>query len=346
MLLCLLTHERRACRTMLTPLLNGDATIVEAGDEIFLTLGPFTYQLFCLLNVNVLHLDNAYNAELAAVYAHADLVHSDPSSGTLSLYRFHEHTLQVSGCVTLSDSYLADLRLSGVFARFYMSGAAAEGKLTHVVLTFPLETRVQELAMLDEEDGPVSAFGALMLGLASSKHSIALMRYRRCGSFPAHSRSERATGGPPGGEGLYSSRLSRLSPRSFASVMAHALLVAGDYLEGLGGYAEGEDLDGPENLVAAVVAEIRRRGLESGYREDYLSESDGATALVQPEDLFVGQVALDLTGLAAMRQRRTLTLEAPTTRSAVEALAKDSAGNHSWDYQGMIEETIEVELPD
>lgn len=136
--------------------------------------------------------------------------------------------------------------------------------------------------------------------------------------------------------------LSRLSPAAFTAVMAHALLVASDYLEGLGGYAEGEEIDGPENLAAAVAAEIRRRGLEQGYREDYLSGANGAVA---PEDLFVGQVAVELTGLAAMRQRWTLRVEVPTPRSAVEALAKDSAGNHVWDYQGMVDATIEVDLP-
>ena len=139
--------------------------------------------------------------------------------------------------------------------------------------------------------------------------------------------------------------LSRLSPPEFAAVMAHALLVASDYLEGLGGYAEGEELDGPEKLAAAVADEIRRRGLESAYREDYLSEADGAAATAAPEELFVGQVAVELTGLAAMRQRRTLTLEVPTSRSEVEELAKDSAVDHVWDYQGMVATTIEVDLP-
>jgi len=139
--------------------------------------------------------------------------------------------------------------------------------------------------------------------------------------------------------------LSRLRPAEFAAVMAHALLVASDYLAGLGGYAEGEKPDGPENLAAAVAAEIRRRGLEQGYREAYLSGTDGATVPPALEDLFMGPVAVELTGLAVMRQRWTLQLSAPTPRSEVEAQAKDSAGNHVWDYQGMVEETVEVFLP-
>lgn len=139
--------------------------------------------------------------------------------------------------------------------------------------------------------------------------------------------------------------LSRLSLQAFAAVLAHTLLVASDYLEGLGGYAEAEEPDGPEHLVAAVAAEVRRRGLESGYHEDSLSEAAGTPAPLQPEDLFVGRVAVELTGLAAMRQRRTITLEVATPRSAVEVLARESAGDHVWDYQGMVEETIEVELP-
>jgi hypothetical protein len=139
--------------------------------------------------------------------------------------------------------------------------------------------------------------------------------------------------------------LGGLSPQAFAAVLAHTLLVASDYLEGLGGYAGGEEPDGPEMLVAAVAAEVRRRGLESDYRADYLAEAAVATDHVQPEDQFVGQVEVELTGLAAMRQRRTITLEGATPRSAVAMLARQSAGNHTWDYLGMVEETIEVELP-
>lgn len=136
--------------------------------------------------------------------------------------------------------------------------------------------------------------------------------------------------------------LSRLSPQAFAEVLAHTLLVASDYLKELGGYEEGEDLDGPENLVHVVAAEVRRRGLESSYREDTLLEVDEAVASVRAEELFLGRVALELTGLAAMRQRRILQLSMPTPRSVVEELARESAGDHAWDYQGMVEETIEV----
>jgi hypothetical protein len=139
--------------------------------------------------------------------------------------------------------------------------------------------------------------------------------------------------------------LSRLPPAAFAAVMAHALLVASDYLEGLGGYAEGEEPDGPQKLAAAVAAEIRRRGLEQAYREAYLSGADGAADPHAQEDLFMGAVEVELTGLAAMRQRRTLHLTVPTPRSEVEARARDSAGNYVWDYQGMVDETVEVELP-
>lgn len=139
--------------------------------------------------------------------------------------------------------------------------------------------------------------------------------------------------------------LGSLSPQAFTAVMAHALLVASDYLGELGGYADGEEPDGPENLLAAVAAEVRRRGLESAYHEDLLSDAIGATVLPQPEDLFVGSVAVELTGLAAMRQRRTLMLEVPTPRSAVEELARETAGDHVWDYQGMLDGTVEVELP-
>ena len=139
--------------------------------------------------------------------------------------------------------------------------------------------------------------------------------------------------------------LSRLSPAEFAAVMAHTLLVASDYLEGLGGYGEGEEIDGPEKLAAAVAAEIRRRGLEQAYREASLSGTDGAAVPHAPEDLFMGAVEVELTGLAVMRQRWTLHLAEPTPRADVEARARDSAGNYVWDYQCMLDETVEVSLP-
>lgn len=60
------------------------------------------------------------------------------------------------------------------------------------------------------------------------------------------------------------------------------------------------------------------------------------------EDFYAGNVEVELTGLAMMRQRRTMRLSKPLSWSSVEALAKETEGNHVWDYQGMREETIEV----
>lgn len=163
MLLCLLTHERSARRTMLTPLLNGDTAIVEADGETSLTLGTFTYRLVCLLKANVPQLGNTYDAQAAELYVQADLMHSDPQAGELTLYRFHEHTLQISVYAALSEADLADLRRGGVFVRFYAPGEAS-GNLAHLVLTFPHGTRVQELATPDEQDGPAPVYAALTPG--------------------------------------------------------------------------------------------------------------------------------------------------------------------------------------
>jgi hypothetical protein len=164
-MLCLLTHDRSARSTLLTPLLNGDAAIVEAGGEITLTLGPFTYRLVCLLRVNISQLGDEYDAEVAELYAQADFMLTDTQSGTLTLYRFQEHMLQVSGCLSLSETDLAELRWGGVFARLYTPGAA-EGNLPCVVLTFPLGTLVQELVPVGEDaPAPASAaFAALTPG--------------------------------------------------------------------------------------------------------------------------------------------------------------------------------------
>ena len=166
MFLCLLTHDRSARSTLLTPLLNGDAAIVGADGEITLTLGPFTYRLVCLLRVNVSRLGDEYDAEAAELYVQADFIMlADTQPGTLTLYRFQEHTLQVSGCLSLSETDLAELHRGGVFVRLYAPGAA-EGNLPRVVLTFPLGTQVQELAPA-EEDAPAPAapaFAALTPG--------------------------------------------------------------------------------------------------------------------------------------------------------------------------------------
>jgi len=61
-----------------------------------------------------------------------------------------------------------------------------------------------------------------------------------------------------------------------------------------------------------------------------------------PAIIYDGSVEVELTGLGVMRQRRILSLETPQSQAAVEALAKATAGDHDWDYQGMQEETVEV----
>jgi hypothetical protein len=138
--------------------------------------------------------------------------------------------------------------------------------------------------------------------------------------------------------------LNRLSPAQFAAVMAYTLLVTSDYLQELGGYAAGARSDWPEELTHAVAAEVRRRGLEQLYREAYLEEADGMAAPVQSDELVVGDVVVELTGLAMMRQRWILKIVAPLSRSEAAALARESAGDHVWDYEGMVEGTIEVEV--
>jgi hypothetical protein len=146
MLMCLLTHDRSVRRTLLTPLLNGDPAIVEADGEITLTLAPFSYRLIRLRSWNTSQLGDEYDADCAELYAQADFIlFANAQPGALTLYRFHESTLQVSGYTSMSESDLADLRRCGVFVRLYEPGAG-EGSVQIVVLTFPLGTRVQDLA--------------------------------------------------------------------------------------------------------------------------------------------------------------------------------------------------------
>jgi hypothetical protein len=159
-MLCLLTHDRSARRTLLTPLLNGDAAIVEAEGEITLTLVPFSYRLVRLLSVNTSQLGDVYDAESAELYAQADfIVFTNTQPGALTLYRFHESTLQVGGSTSMSETDLADLRRGGVFVRLYVPGAD-DGSLPRAVLTFPLGTQVQELAATALADDLVQAGAA------------------------------------------------------------------------------------------------------------------------------------------------------------------------------------------
>jgi len=145
-MLYLLTHDTRARRTLLTPILDTDTAAVEAGNEATLTLGPFSYRLTCLLRANVSQFGAEYDAQAAELYVQADFIMlTNNQPGALTLYRFHESTLQVGGCVSMSEDDLADLRRGGVFVRLY-EGGADDGSLPRIALTFPLGTRVQEVA--------------------------------------------------------------------------------------------------------------------------------------------------------------------------------------------------------
>lgn len=62
------------------------------------------------------------------------------------------------------------------------------------------------------------------------------------------------------------------------------------------------------------------------------------------EPLYGGEISVELTGQAFMQQRRTIRLEKPLLQSEVEDLARETAGNYVWDYQGMKDETIEVAI--
>jgi hypothetical protein len=59
---------------------------------------------------------------------------------------------------------------------------------------------------------------------------------------------------------------------------------------------------------------------------------------------YLGSVVVELSELAMMCQRHTITSALPLTREGIEVLARKLAGNYAWDYQGMREETIEVTI--
>jgi hypothetical protein len=64
----------------------------------------------------------------------------------------------------------------------------------------------------------------------------------------------------------------------------------------------------------------------------------------QPEQTYVGDIEVELTGLVAVRQRRRMSLPGPLTQSGIEALAREIAGSHAWEDQATLEETIEVTI--
>jgi len=82
-----------------------------------------------------------------------------------------------------------------------------------------------------------------------------------------------------------------------------------------------------------------------GVKDNDFKLLDTQTSAIQggvQENIYSDEVSVELTGLAAMRQRRTIRLEKPLPQSAVEDMARETAGNYVWDYQGMQDETIEV----
>lgn len=62
------------------------------------------------------------------------------------------------------------------------------------------------------------------------------------------------------------------------------------------------------------------------------------------EDEYSGVIQIELTGLAVMRQRRTLTLPKTMTESEVETLIKETVGDYVWDYQELIDDSVDITI--
>jgi hypothetical protein len=60
------------------------------------------------------------------------------------------------------------------------------------------------------------------------------------------------------------------------------------------------------------------------------------------EPWYEGEVEVELSGLAMMRQCHRIHLATRGIQSEVEALARETARDAVWSYQGMLDETIEV----
>ncbi len=55
-------------------------------------------------------------------------------------------------------------------------------------------------------------------------------------------------------------------------------------------------------------------------------------------------VHIELTGLARMRQHRRFEVPVDAPDEQIEQLALSSFNDHDWDYQGMEDDTIQVEI--
>lgn len=98
-------------------------------------------------------------------------------------------------------------------------------------------------------------------------------------------------------------------------------------------------------LVINHVTQLKSNNPEwIGLLETVSEQQEEGAVCSQQEDCYVGDVSVELTGLAIMRQRRVLHLTEPLPASSVEALAKQTAGDHEWNYQDMRDETVEVTI--
>jgi hypothetical protein len=109
-----------------------------------------------------------------------------------------------------------------------------------------------------------------------------------------------------------------------------------------------EQVDGRRmaQLLNAQESDTEFFGLDEEGRdvdddEEEAGENGGDNNDIQ-ETMYEGEVSVELTGLAVMRQRRIILLEKPLPQSAVEELGRKTACDHTWDYMGMQDETIEV----
>lgn len=83
------------------------------------------------------------------------------------------------------------------------------------------------------------------------------------------------------------------------------------------------------------------RELEIWERVEFTDSDDARCESCFAKTTETREYAVELTGYALARQRRTV-----TARSAQEAfrIAYQTEGDHEWDYQGMEESSIEIEV--
>jgi hypothetical protein len=95
-----------------------------------------------------------------------------------------------------------------------------------------------------------------------------------------------------------------------------------------------------QDLLTKTSCDVREKWEPPFERDEEATRVQALPFIEEP--WYEGEVEVELSGLAMMRQRRNIHLATRGMQEALEALAKETARDAAWSYQGMLDETIEV----